>query len=125
MKKITQGAVVGGAVLLPMLAFAQNTVQLFNWVGAIRTLINALIPIALALIFLMIIWNAYKLVSADGEEKAEYRDDLVKMIVVFFVVMSIYGIVYFIGKTLGIGQGGTAAIPCVTGQYNPATKLCE
>jgi succinate dehydrogenase hydrophobic anchor subunit len=125
MNKLTRGAIVGGTFLLPMLAFAQNTVQLFNWVGAIRTLINALIPIALALIFLMIIWNAYKLVSADGEEKAEYRGDLIKMIVVFFVVMSIYGIVYFIGKTLGIGQGGTAAIPCVTGQYNPATKLCE
>lgn len=125
MKKITQGAVVGGAVLLPMLAFAQNTVQLFNWVRAVQTLINLLIPIALALIFLMIIWNAYKLVSADGEEKAEYRDDLVKMIVVFFVVMSIYGIVYFIGKTLGIGQGGTAAIPCVTGTYNAQSKICE
>ncbi len=125
MKKFTRGAIATGALFLPMLAFAQNTTQLFNWVGSIRTLINALIPIALALIFLMIIWNAYKLVSADGEEKAEYRGDLIKMIVVFFVVMSMYGIVYFIGRTLGIGQGGTAAIPCVTGQYNPSTKLCE
>lgn len=125
MKKLTRGAIIGGAALLPALAFAQNTTQLFNWVGAVRTLINALIPIALALIFLMIIWNAYKLVTADGEEKAEYRGDLIKMVVVFFVVMSLYGIIYFIGRTLGIGQGGTAAIPCVTGQYNPNTKLCE
>ncbi len=125
MKKFTRGAIIGGTFLLPMLALAQNTIQLFNWVDAIRRLINALIPIALALIFLMIIWNAYKLVTADGEEKAEYRGDLIKMIVIFFVVISMYGIVYFIGRTLGIGSGGTLSIPCVTGQYNPNTKVCE
>ncbi len=117
MKKLTQGAVVGGALMLPMLAFAQIPTQLNNWIEATRAIINALIPIAIALIFLMIIWNAFKLVQADGEEKGEYRDQLIKMIVVFFVVLSIYGIVYFIGKTLGIGQGGSAAIPCVTGSY--------
>ncbi len=120
MKKLTRGAVVGGAFLLPILAFAQVTpgqVQLFTWINGLKQVINALIPIAIAIIFLMIIWNAYKLVVSDGEEKGEVRDQLIKMIIVFFVVLSIYGIVYFIGRTLGIGQGGTAAIPCVTGQY--------
>jgi cbb3-type cytochrome oxidase subunit 3 len=125
MNKFTKRIVILGSIFFPLLTFAQNTTQLFNWVGAVRTLINTLIPIALALIFLAIIWNAYKLVTADGEEKSEYRGELIKMIVVFFVTMSLYGIVYFIGRTLGIGQGGTAAIPCVTGQYNPQSKACE
>lgn len=126
MKNIKKLGIAGGALLLPMFAFAQSQpTQLFGWVESIRSLINMLIPIALALIFLMIIWNAFKLVTADGEEKAEYKGDLIKMVVVFFVVMSLYGIVYFIGKTLGIGQGGTAAIPCVTGSYNPVTKACD
>ncbi len=125
MKNFKKLALGSGIFLAPMLAFAQNTEQLEKWIRAVRTIINMLIPIALALIFLIIIWNAVKLMNADGEEKAEYRGDLIKMIVVFFVVMSLYGIVYFIGRTLGIGQGGTAAIPCVTGTYNPDTKECR
>ncbi len=126
MKNFKKLAIGSGAFLLPALAFAQSQPnQLFGWVDSIRSLINMLIPIALALIFLMIIWNAFKLITADGEEKAEYKGDLIKMVVVFFVVMSLYGIVYFIGRTLGIGQGGTAAIPCVTGSYNPVSKSCD
>lgn len=124
MKKITKASLFGVLFTLPMFAFAQNTTQLFNWIGTVRQIINLLIPIAITLIFLAIIWNAYKLITADGEEKAEYRGDLIKMIVIFFVVLSIYGIVYFIGRTLGIGQGGTAAVPCVTGSYNPSTGSC-
>lgn len=125
MKNIKKIAIGSGVLLMPMLAFAQNSTQLFNLVGILRTLINALIPIALAAIFLGIIWNAYKLVTSDGEEKAEYRGTLIKMVIIFFVVMSLYGIVYFLGRTLGIGQGGSAAVPCVTGVYNPTTKICE
>lgn len=124
MKKITKASLFGVLATLPMFAFAQNTTQLFNWIGTVRQIINLLIPIAITLIFLAIIWNAYKMITADGEEKAEYRGDLIKMIVIFFVVLSIYGIVYFIGRTLGIGQGGTAAVPCVTGSYNPSTGSC-
>jgi hypothetical protein len=76
MKKLTRGALVGGTFLLPMLALAQNTTQLFNWVGAIRTLINALIPIALALIFLMIIWNAYKLITVQTVKKNQNIEEI-------------------------------------------------
>lgn len=125
MKNIKKIGIASGAFLMPMFAFAQNTTQLFNLLSALKRVINVLIPIALALIFLGIIWNAYKLVTADGEEKAEYRGELIKMVVIFFVVMSIYGIVYFLGRTLGIGQGGSAAIPCVTGTYQPSTGECN
>ncbi len=129
MKNLKKLALGGGALLLPLFAFAQGlppgASQLEGWIVGIRNLINMLIPIVLALIFLMIVWNAVKLVNADGEEKAEVRGSLINMIVVFFVVMSLYGIVYFIGRTLGIGQGGTAAIPCVTGTYDPVGKVCR
>lgn len=117
MKKITKASLFGVLFTLPMFAFAQNYAQVNSWLAQIKSIINFLIPLAITLIFLAIIWNAYKMITADGEEKAEYRGDLIKMIVIFFVVLSIYGIVYFIGRTLGIGQGGTAAIPCVTGSY--------
>ena len=125
MKKITKGALFGVLFALPMFTFAQGQpVQLLGWISSVRQIINLLIPIAITLIFLAIIWNAYKMITADGEEKSEYRGELIKMIVIFFVVLSIYGIVYFIGRTLGIGQGGTAAVPCVTGSYNQSLGAC-
>jgi hypothetical protein len=37
--------------------------------------------------------------------------------------MSIWGIVFFIGKTIGIGQGG--GLKCPTGVYNSVLKTCE
>lgn len=123
--KLTKSAVVGGSFLLPMLAFAQNPTQLYNLIGIFRNVVNMLIPIALAVIFLLIIWNGFKMINTDGEEKAEYRQTLIKTIIIFFVIVSIWGIIGFIGRTIGIGPTTGYPPPCPAGQYNPITKACE
>jgi hypothetical protein len=123
MNKVTKASIAIGAMIAPVFAFAQDGTQLFGIVGIFRTLINMLIPILLAVIFLMVIWNAFKMINADGEEKSDYKQQLTKSVIIFFVVVSIWGIVYFIGRTLGIGPGGD--FKCPTGVYNTTTKACE
>jgi hypothetical protein len=124
MNKVTKASIAIGAMIAPVFAFAQDGTQLFGIVGIMRTLINMLIPILLAVIFLMVIWNAFKMINADGEEKSDYKQQLTKSVIIFFVVVSIWGIVYFISKTLGIYQID-GRVSCPAGQYNPITKSCE
>lgn len=125
MNKVTKTSLALGTFLAPMFAFAQDGGQLFRIVDIASVLINKLIPIVLALIFLMIIWNAFKMINADGEEKADYKQGLTKSIIIFFVVVSIWGIVYFIADTLKIGPTQNNYVPCAVGSYNPITKACE
>ncbi len=124
MNKFTKASLALGTFLAPMFAFAQDGTQLFGIIGIARTVINMLIPILLAVIFLMIIWNAFKMINADGEEKSDYKGQLTKSVIIFFVVVSLWGIIFFIAKTLGIYQVD-GRVPCPAGQYNPITKACE
>jgi succinate dehydrogenase hydrophobic anchor subunit len=112
-----------GLLLTPVFAFAQNPTQLYNLIGIFRNVVNMLIPIVLALIFLMIVWHGFKMINTDGEEKAEYRQTLIKTIVIFFVVVSIWGIIGFMARTIGIGPTSGTPI-CPHGPYNPVTKSC-
>lgn len=125
MNKLTKTSLALGTFLTPMFAFAQNGTQLFAIVDMARVLVNKLIPIVLAVIFLMIIWNAFKMINADGEEKSDYKQGLMKSVIIFFVVVSLWGIIYFIANTIGIGPTTNNTVPCAVGTYNPVTKACE
>ncbi len=116
-------AMITGVFFLPLFVHADSS-QLFSLLGTLRKLVNMLIPIALAFIFLVIIWNAFKMIQTDGEEKSEYKGELIKMVIIFFVIMSFYGIISFIGTTIGIGPGGTLPISCINGSYDTKTHAC-
>ena len=124
MKNFLKLVTISGISFLPIFVLADSA-QLFSLIGSLKKLINLFIPIALALIFLIIIWNAFKMIQTDGEEKSEYKGELIKMVVIFFVIMSFYGIISFIGSTVGIGPGGTLPISCINGSYDTKTHACK
>ena len=124
MKKLLGGV---AAFALPMLAFAQGP-QLGNigtFINSIGRLINQLLPIVVALALLAFFWGLAQFIFASGDEgaKDEGKRRMIWGIVALFVMVSVWGLVGFIGSALGVGQGGgnnpqTVPVPGVQGLPN-------
>lgn len=98
----TQGQVNGGA-LLQLLALAQ-------------TLVTRLVPFAVGVAVLVFFYFLIVFIIKGGESsdtKAATLKGMGYSILALFVMVSIWGIVGFLGSMFGIGQGGNVPIPGV------------
>jgi K+-transporting ATPase A subunit len=79
----------------------------------IRGIVNMLIPLAVACALLFFIWGlvVYIVRSGDIKSKEEGRTRMIWGVIALFIIVSIWGIVGFLGGLLGIGQGGLGAVP--------------
>jgi hypothetical protein len=109
----SQGQVNGGA-LLSFLSLAQ-------------TLVARLVPFAISLAVLAFFWYLINFIWL-GKDKPEDQPKNMKgmgfSILALFVMVSIWGIVGFLGSTLGVGQGGKTPSPCLPGIAYPAGDPC-
>lgn len=120
MKKLVGGI---AAFALPMFAFAQSSGQptLTGIQTLIQTLghfISLLLPIVVALALLGFFWGLAKFIFSAGDEgaKDEGRRIMIWGVVALFVMVSVWGLVQFIGQNLGINQTQNAnVIPSVQG----------
>ena len=111
-----------GALALPMFAYASTGPQLSNietLINSIARLIGQLLPIVVALALLYFFWGlAQFILSSGGDEKAKEvgKSRMIWGIVTLFVMVSVWGLVGFIGRALNINQGENSSnIPKVTG----------
>lgn len=113
---------VSAMALLPFVALAQvnpgnlgvtnpntsNVTTLFNFVNDIA---NWFIPFATTLAVIYFIFEVGKyVVAADDKAKGEARKGMINGAIALFVVVSIWGIIRFVGTTVGVQQGGTNCI---------------
>ncbi len=106
MKKIIAGSVLA----TPLLVFAQGSPQLTNFdqlLVSIGRLINLALPIIVALALLFFFYGLAKFILASGDEEARKSGKHIMIwgIVALFVMVSVWGLVSFIGSALGIQQG--------------------
>jgi hypothetical protein len=123
--KITRYLLLIPALALPFIASAQGSPDpggITELIRAIEGIVGSLIPIAIGLLFLVFIWGLVKYVlnAHDGGKKEEGRRLMVMGIIAIFVVVAIYGIIYFIANVFGVeGQlGGQLPTPEVEGLPN-------
>ena len=115
--------------ILPVGAFAIDYIptggaplgNIGNLIVGVGGIITYLVPIAFALIVLAFFWGLAKFVFnvADEEGRKAGKDIMIWSIVAIFVAASIWGIVKFIGTSLGITdtaqQVSDIRIPTVSG----------
>ena len=105
MKKIYK--ILPISTLLPLIVFAQEaerfggTKRLLEATGGI---IKTLIPIIFALGLLVFFWGIVKYIWSSGNEKDEGKKIMIWGVIALFVMASIWGIVSFIGKNLGLDE---------------------
>jgi undecaprenyl pyrophosphate phosphatase UppP len=113
------------AFFAPVLVLAQatNFTPIETALNSVRNIINIAIPIAVALAVLFFFWGlATYILNASGDpgKREEGRTRMIWGVIALFIIVSIWGIVGFLGGLLGIGQGGSAPVPGVADEQGGA-----
>ncbi len=115
MKKIAIGTLVG---LLPIVAFAQQTVESLDDVGAFVTyLINLAFPILIAIAVFIVVWGIFKFVLNAGDEEARKtgRSLILWGVVGIFLMLSVWGLVNIVRNTVALDTAGLDTVdPLIT-----------
>jgi hypothetical protein len=109
-------AAIAVSALAPSLASAQlGNVE--NLLEAIGRLVSLATPIVVGLALLAFFWGLVKYIFAAGNDDSKKAAIhlMVGGIVAIFIIVSLVGIIKFIGNALGVGQGGTLDVPEVEG----------
>jgi len=107
---------LGGALLLaPFAAFAQDLSNITRLISAIQNIVNTLLPILVTIALLVFFWGLIQYIrSANDPEAANNgKSIMIAGIIALFVMVSVWGIVGFIGRALNIEQGGSINVPKV------------
>ncbi len=104
MKKL----IIGALIFSPIIASAQlGNIQ--NIIESVRRIIDTLIPLVAALALLYFFWGLAKFILASDDEEARGKGKHIMIwgVVALFVIVSVWGLVRFIGDAIGIQPGNT------------------
>ena len=115
-----------GISIVPLLALAQTQItncknvsgvsNLFDFICKLQNLLNTIVPFAIALGVVYLVWGIVSYVISDEEEaKKKGRDRVIYGIIGLVIIFGIWGIVGMVSNTLNINST-TLPIPCVPGQ---------
>jgi hypothetical protein len=116
---------VAALAFLPMLSFAQNDApslgNIETLVESIGRIVNLLTPILIGLALLAFFWGLIKYIFSEGDDgKKDGKKLMIWGIIAIFIMVSIVGIIRFIGNAFGVDQGGALPVPGV--QQRPDTR---
>ena len=109
MKKV----IIAALTFAPAVAFAQSLGNLETLLRSVGRLIDIALPIVVAIALLAFFWGIIKFIFGGEEAKKEGKTLMIWGLVGLFVMVSVWGLVRFIGNALGIGQGDTITVPAV------------
>ena len=91
-----------------------NATALLQLLAVAQTILSRLIPFAITLAVVVFFFFLIKFIwkgSSDPKERDESLKGMGWSVVALFVMVSIWGIVEFLGSIVGVGQGGTIPVP--------------
>ncbi|MEX2010197.1 MAG: hypothetical protein WD874_00100 [Parcubacteria group bacterium] len=113
MKKV----IITVLALAPALASAQSLGNLETLLRSVGRLVDIALPVIVALGLIGFFWGLVKFIFAQGNEesKADAKKIMLWGLIALFVMVSVWGLVRFIGDALHIQQGKTIIVPRVPG----------
>lgn len=116
MKKLLYTALA----LAPNLAFAQQLEPVRTLLTSIRGLVTAAIPVVVGLALLAFFWGLMKFIFAQSDEtaKADGKKIMVMGLIALFVMVSVWGLVGFIARSLGVENAQDGRVPTLQGLNN-------
>jgi hypothetical protein len=109
--------ILAALVLAPSLALAQtgNLNNIQRLLESIGNLVELALPIVVGLALLGFFWGLVKFIFAKGndDDKKDAKNTMVWSVVALFVMVSVWGLVKFIGDAVGVKQGEKVIIPTV------------
>jgi hypothetical protein len=86
-----------------------NTTSITSLVVSAGTIVGMLIPVMISLAVLAFFWFLIQFIWKGKDDPKVHADGMKGMgysLIALFVMVSIWGIIAFMGTTVGIGQGG-------------------
>jgi hypothetical protein len=92
-----------------------NFLAITNLIISIQNIVARLVPLAIGLAVLAFFWFLIQFIwkSGDPNGRADSLRGMGYSVLALFVMVSIWGIIGFLGSIVGVGQGGTAPTPSV------------
>lgn len=107
-------AVAAVSLLAPFIALAQGLGSFERLLRSILTLVNnVLIPLLMAAAVVYFFIGLIKYIRSSGEGHKEGINTMIAGIVAIFIMVALWGIISFVGQSLGIGIGGALPAPGV------------
>lgn len=105
--------IIAAMAAAPSLAFAQTLGNLETLLRSVGRLIDIALPIVVALALLAFFFGLMQAIFGGAESVKKGKDLMIWGIVALFIMVSVWGLVRFIGNAFGVEQGGSAQIPTV------------
>lgn len=109
------GSAIGFALAQPTTTAAPGS-NLLQLLGLAQTIVSRLVPFLIGLAVVSLFYGIVMFMW-KGRDKAEDHDKWMKWmgysILAIFVMVSVWGLIGFLGQMLGIGQGGQAPAPTI------------
>lgn len=105
--------IIAALTFAPAVAMAQQLGNVENLLKSVGRLIDVALPIVVAIGLLSFLWGLAKFIWGGADAKDEGKTLMIWGIVALFVMVSVWGIVRWIGVQVGIGQGDTITVPKV------------
>ncbi len=106
--------IITALALAPLGASAQLS-NVSSILTAIGNLIETALPILIALGLLSFFWGLVKFIFGGDDAKKEGSSFMIWGLVALFVMVSVWGLVRWIGVAVGVGQGDSISVPRVPG----------
>ncbi len=109
---------LGIASLLPAVASAQELGNIEGLVEAVGNIVGAALPIVVGIALLVFFWGLVKYIFAQGSEdkQGDAKKIMLWGIIALFVMISVWGLVGFIGEALGVdAETNPETVPTVPG----------
>lgn len=97
--------------------------NLLNLIATVQSIVNRLVPLAIGVAVLALFYGIIKFIMSNKEGNEKGHADAIKFmgmaILALFVMVSVWGLVGFLGSIVGVGQGGGVPVPVIpTGPNN-------
>ena len=104
-----------GLLAVPGVAAAQSLGNFEVLLQSIGRLVDIATPIVVGIALLAFFWGLATFIFSAGNDDAQKRGKTLMLwgVIALFIMVSIWGIVRFIGSALGISEGGAVTPPTV------------
>ena len=116
--------------IFPMVSLAAPLDGVKGFLIAFKGLLNLAVPVVIGLALIYFLWGTAQFILHAGEQKSrdEGKQKMLWGIIALFVMFSIWGILSWIGTTIGIPIGGGSGAPSgtvVPCWQNPSQNGCQ
>ncbi len=106
--KLLKISIVASAIM-PMFALAISSLQ--EGVGEVWKFVDALVPLLIGVAVLYFIYTLIKYLTKAGEERAKAAGQMVMGVIIIAVMVSVWGLVSIVQRTVGVDSGAPAQFP--------------